>query len=81
MTWSGPKLATVVFAAWPLSLMRGFSVLATNFAADVAADVAGGDITDADTTNSVKAGAASFADHRDHVVRLLRRRERHGLRR
>ncbi len=47
-------------------------------AADFSADVAGGDITHADTTNSVKPRPAVLAYCRNHVVRL-KRRERHGL--
>ena len=45
-------------------------------AADVAAGMARGDVTHADTTNSVHTCAASFADLDDHVVGL-KRRERH----
>jgi hypothetical protein len=53
---------------------RKFSVMA----ADVAADMARGDIPHADTTDSVETRTASFADLRHHVVRL-KRRERHCL--
>jgi len=46
-----------------------------------AASSAAGGSTDANTINSVHTRAACFADRRDHVIRLLKRRERHGLRR
>jgi hypothetical protein len=42
---------------------------------DVAADVAAGGCGHASAVNHVHARAASFADLRDHVVRLMNRRE------
>jgi hypothetical protein len=48
--------------------------------ADVAADVAGGDVTYTDTANRMTTRAAHEANLRDHAVRLMKWRDRHGLR-
>jgi hypothetical protein len=59
--------------------VRGISIGATVFATNVAADMARGDISNADTTNPMTTGAAIFADHCKPVVWLLRRGNGHGL--
>ena len=46
---------------------------------DFSADMALGGSGHADTINSYPTRAACFADLRDHGVRLMKRRERHGL--
>ena len=47
--------------------------------ADFSADMALSGSSYADTINSYPARAACFADLRDHAVRLMKRRDRHGL--
>jgi hypothetical protein len=49
--------------------------------ADFSADMALGGSGHADTIYSYPTRAACFADLRDHAVRLMKRRDRHGLRR
>jgi hypothetical protein len=51
------------------------------FADDFAADVAPGGCRDASAVDHVHTRAACLADLRHHVVRLMKWRERHGLRR
>ena len=55
----------------------GFSADPAGFSADMAS----GGSCHADTINSYPTHPASFADLRDHAVRLMKRRGRHGLRR
>jgi hypothetical protein len=47
---------------------------------DSAADVAAGGCSYADAVNHVHTRAACVADLSDHAVRLMKRRDRHGLR-
>ena len=49
--------------------------------ADFSADMALGGSGHADTINPYPTCTACFADLRDHAVRLMKRRDRHGLRR
>jgi hypothetical protein len=55
----------------------GFSADPAGFSADMAS----GGSCHADTINSYPTHPASFADLRDHAVRLMKRRGRHGMRR
>ena len=65
------------------SLLVFFGVVYVNWEAcdHSAADVAAGGCSYAGTINLVHTGTTCFADLRDHAVRLIKRRGRHGLRR